>query len=126
MREGIRAVVSGEVNAAGGGYMLSTQLISAADGEVLAAYRVTADDSTEVIGAIDRLSKKLRERIGESLKTIRRDEPLESVTTSSLAALRKYSQAIRALDLESDTRKGTALLEEAIAFDTAFAMAHRM
>src|SRR5207245_5049760 len=72
----------------------------------------------------DRLSKRLRERIGESLKTIRTSETLEQVTTGSLEALRKYSQALRANDA-GETDRAVALLGEAIALDTTFALAYR-
>src|SRR3989454_6366893 len=51
-------------------------------------------------------------------------EPLEQVTTGSLEALRKYSQAQRANDA-GETDRAVALLREAIALDTTFAMAYR-
>ncbi|MEE9245773.1 MAG: tetratricopeptide repeat protein, partial [Gemmatimonadota bacterium] len=124
IREGIKAVMGGEITTVGAGFVLSAQLVSAEGGEVLAAYRETSKDSTAIIRAIDRLSKKLRERIGESLKTIRANEPLDQVTTASLKALRKYSQAVSAIE-EGDASKGRALLEEAVELDTAFAMAWR-
>ncbi len=124
IREGIKAVIGGGIHEAGTGYVLSARLLSAASDSVLAAYRETAADSTAIIPAIDRLSKRLRERIGESLKTIRQNPPLEQVTTGSLQALRKYSQALRAFR-EGNQLKSLARLEEAVALDTAFAMAYR-
>ena len=50
--------------------------------------------------------------------------PLEQVTTGSLAALQKYSEALR---LEEDDQPEAAipLLQEAVALDTGFAMAYR-
>ena len=66
----------------------------------------------------------MRERIGESLVTIRADEPLEHVTTSSLDALRKYSQARRLSDA-GDEDGAIPLLQEATAIDSTFAMAWR-
>jgi tetratricopeptide (TPR) repeat protein len=124
VREGIKAVVAGEINTAGSGYVLSVELVSPETGDVLVAVRETAADSSEVIPAIDKLSERLRERIGESLKSIRANEPLEKVTTASLEALRKYTQAERAVDRE-DFDTGIRLLEEATSLDTAFAMAYR-
>jgi tetratricopeptide (TPR) repeat protein len=124
IREGIKAIVSGDITPVGGKYVLSAELVSAGDRQLLAAHRETARDSTEIIDAIDRLSKKLRERMGESLKTIRASEPLDRVTTSSLEALRKYSQAIR-VNEQGDDERALALLEEAVALDSAFAMAYR-
>ena len=124
-REGIKAVVEGDVTAVGGGYVLTTRLVSPENGDVLAALRETAESERDIIRAIDRLSHKLRERIGESLKTIRATQPLDQVTTASLEALRKYTEGVRAMDVEGDMPKATALLEEAIRLDTTFAMAYR-
>lgn len=125
IREGLKAVIGGAINAVGAGYVLSARLVSAEDGEELAVFRETAEDSTEILQAIDRLSADLREKLGESLKSIRAEVPLQRVTTASLEALRKYSQAVQAVDVEGEDEKAIALLEEAIAIDTAFAMAYR-
>lgn len=124
IREGIKAIVVGDITPVGGGFVLAAELIAAEDGRLIYGHRETASDSTAVIGAIDRLSKGLRERIGESLKTIRANEPLDRVTTASLEALRKYSQAVRVIE-RGDNERGITLLEEAVALDTAFAMAFR-
>jgi len=123
-REGAKAVVHGQIDPLGRGYVVSAELLSAADGSALVALRETAQDDGAIIAAVDRLSHKLRERIGESLKTIRASDPLEEVTTRSLEALRKYSQGVRASDAADMVRAAT-LLEEAIALDTTFAMAYR-
>jgi eukaryotic-like serine/threonine-protein kinase len=123
-REGAKAVVHGQIDPVGSGYVLSAELVSAADGSVLVALRENAQDDGAIIDAVDRLSGNLRERIGESLKTIRASESLEQVTTGSLEALRKYSQALMADDA-GEIARAVALLEQAIALDTTFAMAHR-
>lgn len=125
IREGLPAYVTGDVNTAGTAFVLSAALVETETGEILVPARETAEDSTRVIEAIDRLSSRLRERIGESLRQIRREPPLEQVTTGSLAALRKYSQAIHAIDGVGEEERGIALLEEAVSLDTAFAMAYR-
>jgi tetratricopeptide (TPR) repeat protein len=124
-REGIKAVIDGNVTELGGSYVLSARLVAAQTGEEIATFRETADDAKEIIPAIGRLSSKLRSRIGESLKRIQRALPLDQVTTSSLPALQKYVAANRAMQLEGDLTKGLRLLEEAIALDTSFAMAYR-
>jgi eukaryotic-like serine/threonine-protein kinase len=123
-REGAKAVVRGQVDPVGRGYVLSAELVSATDGAVLVALRENAQDDGAIIDAVDRLSKRLRERIGESLKTIRASEPLEKLTTASLDALQKYSQAMRANDA-GEIDRAVALLQETIALDTTFAMAYR-
>src|SRR2546427_1449922 len=123
-REGAKAVVHGQIDPLGRGYVVSAELVSAADGTALVSLRETAQDDGAIIAAVDRLSGRLRERIGESLKTIRSSDRLEQVTTRSLEALRKYSQGVRASDA-ADMMRAVTLLEEAIALDTTFAMAHR-
>src|SRR5207247_3807968 len=105
-REGAKGVVHGQVDPVGRGYVRSAELVSAADGAQLVALRENAKDDGAIIEAVDRLSGKLRERIGESLKTIRASEPLEQVTTGSLEALREDSQAVPDHDAGATGRTG--------------------
>jgi pentatricopeptide repeat protein len=123
-REGVKAVVTGQIDPVGQGYVLSASLVAAADGRTLTAVRESADDQGALLPAIDRLSKKLRERIGESLTSIRANGKLEEVTTGSLEALRKYTEALR-LEEEDRSDEAIPLLEEAVALDSGFAMAWR-
>ena len=123
-REGFKAVVAGELQQVGPSLLVSAQLVNAQSGEVLATARETARDSTGILDAVDRVSKQLRERIGESLRSIRANAPLAEVTTGSLEALRKYSQAIQ-VQSQGDNPGAIALLEETVALDSNFAMAWR-
>jgi tetratricopeptide (TPR) repeat protein len=124
IREGWPAVIVGEINEAGGQYVLSARLVDAQDGSELLALRETASDESEIVPAVDELSARFRERVGESYGSLRASVPLEQVTTGSLDALRLYSQALEADDAGDDQR-AIALLEEAVERDTAFAMAWR-
>ncbi|MEO7986458.1 MAG: hypothetical protein ABI766_07980, partial [Gemmatimonadales bacterium] len=123
-REGVKAVVTGQIDPVGQGYVLAASLISTTDGSTLSAVRETANGPGELLKAIDRLSAKLRERIGESLTTIRANPALDQVTTASLPALRKYTQALR-LEESDRTEEAVPLLREAVALDSGFAMAWR-
>jgi len=124
VREGIKAVIEGDVSSVGSGYLLAVEIVAPATGASLAAFRETAESDAELLPAIDRLSQKLRERAGESLRDIRAGEPLEAVTTSSLEALRMYVQAEAVFD-EGDRQGAIDLLEDAVARDSTFAMAWR-
>jgi eukaryotic-like serine/threonine-protein kinase len=104
--------------------VLVASVVAAADGAVLAGVRETAPDETALIPALDRLSRALRERIGESLTTIRATDPLEQVTTPSLEALRRYTAAVRAENV-GHYERAVHELERATATDTGFAMAYR-
>ena len=123
-RTGAKAVVEGEVGDVGGSYLISAKLVTADSGRTLAGFRETAADSTDILPAVDRLGRKLREKAGESLRSIRANPPLTQVTTASLPALRKY---VRALELANAGRSSEAmtLLTEAIDLDPDFAAAHR-
>lgn len=123
-REGIKAVLTGEVLPLGDGFVISIRLVAVADGSTLIAERETASEVADIPKAVDRLSAKLRERIGESLRTIQGDPALEDVTTASLEALRLYAQGVRANDA-GDYQRGVSLLDQALAQDADFAMAQR-
>jgi tetratricopeptide (TPR) repeat protein len=93
---------------------------------VLAPFRVTAASEDEVIDAIDALSREMRSKIGESLRSVAQSDPLPNVTTSSLEALRKYTTVMNGLDrglLSPPAAQG--LLLEAVALDSTFASAYR-
>ncbi|MGH7552702.1 MAG: tetratricopeptide repeat protein, partial [Longimicrobiales bacterium] len=124
-RDGFRAVLAGEIGSLGSGYVLSAQLLTPAEGTVLAGFRTSARDSTELIDAVDDLSRQIRDRIGESLKSIRATPALADVSTRSLPALRKYVEADRVIIERGDLVMGVELFEEAVSLDSAFAMAWR-
>jgi len=124
LREGAKAFVTGSVAKVGGAYTISAQLVGSAKGDPLVAVRETAADSTQVIGAIDRASKQLRYRIGESLKQLRDMPALNQVTTTSLPALRKYTEGYR-LFLTGRRTEALRLIEESVAIDTGFSTAYR-
>ena len=122
-REGIEAIVAGSVAPAGTGYIISTRLVASESGDELAAFREAAKDAGEIIPAVDRLTRKLRGKMGESLRTVRDTPPLQQVTTGSLGALRSFTRALHANDVEGDYTKAVTLFEEAIAQDSTFAIA---
>lgn len=124
-REGARAVLDGEIVRLGQSYVVSARLVSGFDGTELANFSETADGENDLVRSLGRLSRAIRSRIGESLKDIREAKPLERVSTPSLAALRKYVEGVRQSDELGDVERGLALLEEAVAIDTAFAMGWR-
>jgi tetratricopeptide (TPR) repeat protein len=125
IREGVKAIVAGNVTPLGTGYVVSVRLVSADSGADLAAYRKTVNGPADLLDAIDDLTRRLRGRIGESLKSVHDAPALDQVTTKSLDALRKYAEANRAFDLQGDYTKAAQLLREAVALDTTFAMAYR-
>jgi len=122
-REGLKGVITGEVTAVGNRLTISARLVTT-EGQVLLAETEQAAGADELVDAADRLSNRLRERFGESLREIRAGAPLERVTTGSQRAMRVFTQGLDAWN-QGDQIRAVELLEEAIAADTMFAMAYR-
>jgi tetratricopeptide (TPR) repeat protein len=125
LRDGIPALVAGEVAELGAGYVLTARLVAAGDGAVLASARASARDDAALLDAIDEVSAKLRERVGESYTSLRESPSLAHVTTGSLNALKKYTQAYDARHRQGNPEAAIQLLEEAVAIDSTFALAWR-
>jgi DNA-binding SARP family transcriptional activator/Flp pilus assembly protein TadD len=125
-RGGLKAVLTGAIHRSGSSYIVSARLEAAETGEVLESFREQAEHPDSIISAADRLSASLRERIGESLKTIRSSPPLKQVRTHSLESLRLYTEAVWANIHERDFRRACDLTSRAIEIDTLFIAAIRL
>ncbi len=124
-RSGAGAILGGRLVRAGNGYLVSLELTAASTGSPLASFQGTADEVGDLLGVVDNLSRKLRGKVGESLRQVQRSVPLEQATTSSLEALRLYTEGSRANDIESDYNKAVRLLRAAVAVDSTFALGWR-
>jgi tRNA A-37 threonylcarbamoyl transferase component Bud32/tetratricopeptide (TPR) repeat protein len=118
-REGIKAIVDGEVTGVGSGYIVSVRLVRADSGNELASFRETGEGPKGLIEAADRLARAIRGKAGESLRLVNATPPLIKATTGSLEALKKYSAGARLNALGDD--RATALAREAVAIDSTFA-----
>src|SRR5580692_2598438 len=91
----------------------------------LARESVQVAKKEDILDALDASARKLRERLGESLGTMRKfDTRLEQATTPSIDALQAYSRGRKALLGTSDTASAVALFQQAIHADPDFAMAY--
>jgi len=125
IRDGLKGFVGGMVDRVGTGYVLSADLVLAESGETALSHQETARDDADLINAIDRLSRRFRERAGESLRDVNASPRLRAVTTSSLTALQKYVQGRIVYDRGGDDDAAITLYKEAIGIDTTFAEAYR-
>jgi len=123
-RTGAKAVVGGRIVPAGTGYIVTARLIAAQSGDELASYSESAKDAGDLIASVDRLTKELRGKIGESLKTVRAAPPLDQVTTASLGALKSYAAGMEANDVRGNYPMAIQDFRDAIAQDSTFAMAY--
>ncbi len=122
-RAGAGAVLTASVSRLGSQFVLSGRAIHPGTGQELFAVRTSAS-SRRLLGAVEKLSREMRHRLGEESDAIARSRPLPAVTTSSLHALKLYAEADRLLMHDHDA--AAALVAEAMRTDSTFAMAHRL
>jgi hypothetical protein len=122
-REGYKAVIDGDVAVVGGSYILAIRLVTGDSARELASARAVAAVPEQLIDASDKVSRELRGKAGESLRRVQNAPALARATTSSLEALRKFSEGSRLNDLEGDALSAVRLFREAVAIDTLFAEA---
>lgn len=126
-RVGSAAVIAGSIAQVGTPYQLAVRAVDCANGETLASVESQAADKDHVLAALGNVSSRLRARIGESMRTVKKyDTPLEQATTASLPALKAYSDAMKLIATGTDVPASILLLQRAIELDPQFAQAHGM
>ncbi|HEY8212458.1 MAG TPA: putative peptide modification system cyclase [Myxococcaceae bacterium] len=124
LREGARALVLPTVSGIGGQVRFSAEVINPANGATVYGEAADAAGVDGVLGAMDSVVERLREKLGESVEAIQSASlPLEQVATANLEALKAYSLSNQAY-ADRDMRQAMALLRRAIELDPEFSMAH--
>jgi tetratricopeptide (TPR) repeat protein len=124
-RAGSKAYLSGSISNLGSQYVIGINAVNCQSGDSLARQQVTADSKEGVLKALDSATIKLRETLGESLKTIHKmDTPIEEATTPSLEALQAYSLGRKMMLGKADYPAAVPMFERAITLDPRFAMAY--
>lgn len=124
-RSNSQVLLAGMIARIGSEYLLTLEATSCATAETVAAEKQQVSDENGVLGALDSLTQKMRRELGESRRQVAQFQvPIAQATTSSLEALRAYSQALVSSD-HGDTVAERTLLEHAIALDPNFASAYK-
>jgi Tfp pilus assembly protein PilF/predicted Ser/Thr protein kinase len=125
-RVGSKAYLSGSISALGTAYVIGVNAVNCQTGDSLAQEQVTASGKENVLKALGEAATSLREKLGESLKTVEKlDTPIEQATTPSLEALQAYSLGRKTMQA-GDYTGAVPLLKHSIELDPKFAMAHAM
>ena len=122
-RQGLKAYLAGSITNLGTSYVIALEAVNGQSGEEIASEQVEAESKEQVLKALTQAASKLRQKLGESLSSIRKfDAPLE-LTTSSLEALKAYSlgaeQATKGRFLEA-----IPFYKRAVELDPNFAYAY--
>ena len=123
-RIGATVLLEGSISNLGNAYVLGLRASRCGSGDLLDIQQTTASTKEQVLDALTQISRRFRQRVGESLQTRRmHDRPLEEATTASLDALKAYSAGHRASLTESMVA-GIPLQKRAIELDPNFALAY--
>ena len=118
------AMLSGTIAQVGDRYALVLKAVNCATGDSLASAEAEASDKNHVLDALGKVATAMREKLGESLATIQKfDKPLDEATTSSLEALKAFSEGRRAQASVGDA-PAIPLFKRAIELDPNFASAY--
>jgi tetratricopeptide (TPR) repeat protein len=124
-RVGSKAYLAGTIHGLGSQYVLGLKAVNCQSGDTLAQEQATAASKEKVLDVLSTEAAKLRGELGESLATVQKfDVPLSDATTSSLEALKAYSQGVRAAN-ERGAAAALAYYQRAIQLDPDFAMGYR-
>jgi len=124
LREGIRALVACSISNIGDVYNLSARIIDPHTQVALKTETIKAQGKDKILEALDNLARKIRKDLGESLKEIKKQGVgLPKATTSSLEALKKFSEGSRLWNI-GRYEEAAALWQGAIELDPNFAWAH--
>ncbi|MGD1073709.1 MAG: protein kinase, partial [Bryobacteraceae bacterium] len=123
-RVGAAAVLEGSIVNLGSQYVLSLRARSCRTGDTLDERQATAAKKEDVLNALSGMAGKFRERVGESLSTVRQHStPLAEATTPSLEALKAYSAGWNAIR-SNGSAAAVPFFKRALAIDPGFATAY--
>ncbi|MFN7926683.1 MAG: serine/threonine-protein kinase [Blastocatellia bacterium] len=91
-RQGLKAMLTGTIASLGRNYVLNLEAINGQTGDVLAREQAEAEGKEQVLRKLEEVANKMREKLGESLSSMKRfNARLQQVTTSSLEAFKAFS-----------------------------------
>jgi serine/threonine protein kinase/tetratricopeptide (TPR) repeat protein len=123
-RNSIKAMMTGSIASIGTQYLITLSAVNAANGDNIAQEQLQASKKEEVLNTLGTAVSQMRGKLGESLASVKKfDKPLEEATTSSLEALKAYSDAL-AMRLKGNETGAVPLLRHAIELDPNFASAY--
>jgi len=123
-RAGVKAMMTGSIAPLGSHYVLQLSAINGGNGDSIASVQQDVASKEQVLKGMDRAASDLRQKLGESLSSVKQfATPLDQATTSSLDALKEYSLGHEAHSRLDDT-DAIPHFQKAVELDPNFAMAY--
>jgi DNA-binding winged helix-turn-helix (wHTH) protein/tetratricopeptide (TPR) repeat protein len=125
-RNGIKALIGGEIFQIGTQYVLNVIATNCLTGDTLAHEQAEAKSKEQVLPALSDAARKIRAALGESLGSIKKfDAPIYQATTSSLEALQAYTLGEETRARENDLA-AIPFYQRAIEIDPEFVYAYAL
>ena len=123
-RSNSRAVLDSSIDLLGTHYVIGLRALDCQTGVPLANAQAQAETRDSVLKRLGEAADQVREKLGESLASVQRtSKPLDAATTSSLEALKAYTQG-RALQWQKGDDASIPFHQRAIELDPNFARAY--
>lgn len=123
VRQDVRMVLAGSIAPDGGEFELALRAVDPVSGEVVADVDADAKDAGEVLSAMNDLTIDMRKALGEDSLSAAELEGDESLTATSLQAIKYYTTA-QELALSGQDEEAVEYYARAIEEDAEFARAY--
>jgi serine/threonine protein kinase/tetratricopeptide (TPR) repeat protein len=124
LRSDSKALLEGSIGSMGTHYIIGLKAVNCQTGDSLASAQAEAANRDNVLKRLGEAGDELREKLGESLISVKRyNKPLVEVTTSSLDALQAYTIGLSMQNLKGDG-ESVPYHKRAIELDPNFARAY--
>jgi tetratricopeptide (TPR) repeat protein len=97
VKQGVHVVLSGAVEARGGGYAVSVKATRAVTGEVITTATNTAPAKEQVLGVTTALASAVRDALGDDSSDAARRFAMDTLSATSLDVVHEYAGAVDAL-----------------------------
>jgi len=123
-RAGAKALVRGSIFSPGNKYSIALRAVDCLKGESLADEKIEATTRDQVLHNLGQVLPSLRRKLGESVGLLQKfDTPIEQATTTSLAALKAYTEGDKKR-LQGAETEAIVSYKMAIELDPQFAIAY--
>ncbi len=124
LRSNSKALLEGSISSVGSHYLIGLKAMNCQTGDTLASAKAEADNREDVLKRLGDAGNELREKLGESLASVQRyNKPLDQATTSSLDALKAFSEG-RHLQWKEGDAASVPFHKRAVGLDPNFARAY--
>ncbi len=124
-REGIKAMLTGSIASLGTQYVVTLGAVNTSTGDSLGQEQAQASSKEQILNALGKATTSIRQKLGESLASVEKfDKPLEQATTSSLEALKAFTEGDALHSAQGEDLASIPFYQRAIALDPNFALAY--